>query len=449
MALNVRERMEKAVKDLREFATEVDAKGTQTAEDTEKLTKMSKEVMQLKTTIKAQAEASGTLDDATEFLKGLAEPDPGQLDASATKTAKLTIGGLPGDPKGKSFGELFVGSEQFAEFTKRYGGRDGVIPDSTKGIQSPTFFVPGVGSKALVTGASDTSGGAFVRNDIYAPLTDLVGERELTIADLITRGSTDSDTIEYVRITGKTNNAAPVPEATSSGQPAIYNAPTGGELTAGGYKPESALTLEKVTTTVKTLAHWLPMTKRAASDAGQVRTLVDAFLRYGLTEELEDQILTGAGTGENFQGILNAGILTVGSAGTDIDAVVDAIRTVRVTGRRRPSAIVMHPNDWYSTGFLLAKDSQNRYLIGDPRATLEQLNSLWGLRVVVSEAMTENTALVGDFRFGVLWEREGISISVSDSHMDFFTRNLLAILAEMRAGFGVLDSQAFCTVTAV
>ena len=38
---------------------------------------------------------------------------------------------------------------------------------------------------------------------------------------------------------------------------------------------------------------------------------------------------------------------------------------------------------------------------------------------------------------------------VSDQHSDFFTRNLLAILAEMRAAFGVLDPQAFCTVTAV
>lgn len=444
-----RELLEREVKTLQDFADEVDRKGVQSGEDTAKLTSMATEVMRLKGVVEAEAKATGTLTDAKAFLAGLAEPGAGELEKSATATAKLTLGGLPMDTQAKTFGQLFVESDAFGEFRKRYGGRDGVIPDSTKGIQSPTFFVPGVGSKALVTGASDTSAGAFVRNDIYAPITDLVGERELTVADLVTRGSTDSDTIEYVRITGKTNSAAPVPEATSSGQPAAYNAPTGPELTAGGYKPESGLALEKVTTTVKTLAHWLPMTKRAASDAGQVRTLVDAFLRYGLSEELEDQMLTGSGAGENFQGILNASPLTVGSAGTDLDAIVDAIRSVRVTGRRRPSAIVMHPNDWYSTGFLLAKDSQNRYLVGDPRATLDQLNTLWGLRVVVTEAQTENTALVGDFRFAVLWEREGVSISVSDSHLDFFTRNLLAILAEMRAGFGVLDSQAFCTVTAV
>ena len=63
--------------------------------------------------------------------------------------------------------------------------------------------------------------------------------------------------------------------------------------------------------------------------------------------------------------------------------------------------------------------------------------------------MTENTALVGDFRQAVLWEREGVSLAVSDQHADYFVRNLLAILAEMRAAFGVLDPEAFCTVTAV
>jgi HK97 family phage major capsid protein len=200
---------------------------------------------------------------------------------------------------------------------------------------------------------------------------------------------------------------------------------------------------------VKTIAHWMPLTKRAASDAPQVRTLVDNFLRYGLEEELEDQILNGAGTGENFTGILQtAGINTVGSAGTDIDAIVAGINEVRLD-RRRPDAAVFHPNDWYSASFLLAKDTQGRYLVGDPRSTLEQLNSIWGLRVVVTPAMTENTVLLGEFRQAVLWEREGITLSVSDSHDNFFVRNLLAVLCEGRWAFGVLDPEGFSTVTAV
>ena len=186
-------------------------------------------------------------------------------------------------------------------------------------------------------------------------------------------------------------------------------------------------------------------------DAGQIRTLIDVFLREGLVEKLDSQMLVGDGSGENFRGILNTvGIGTVGSAGTDIDAVVDAIRTVRNARIGRPNGLVIHPNDWYSTGFLLAKDGVNGgYLIGDPRASVDQLQMLWGLKVVVTDAITENTALVGDFRYAALWEREGVNVMVADQHADFFIRNLLAILAEMRAAFGVLAPKAFCSISAL
>jgi HK97 family phage major capsid protein len=204
-----------------------------------------------------------------------------------------------------------------------------------------------------------------------------------------------------------------------------------------------------VSAPVETIAHLIPITRRAAADAPQVRQLVDAFLLDGLAEEEEDQILNGNGTSPNIRGILQTvGISTVGSAGTDLDAVVDAIRTIR-NDRRRPTGLVIHPNDWYSTGFLLAKDSAGNYLIGDPRATVEQINTLWGLRVVVSEAMTENTALVGDFSQYVVADREQSAIYVTDSHKDWFGRNLLAVLAEERLAGGCLDPDAFCTVTAV
>jgi len=448
------EALERAVKGLQDYADHLDAKGVvPSAEENAELVRRAKELGDLKAAVLKEAEdaeaskgARGALDDAKGFLAGLGGvSDEGKT--SGFKSGDFTNSGLPVETQGKTFGELFVDSPAYKEFIGRHAGRDGVIPNAVKGIQSSPFMTD---AKSLITGASSTSGGAFVRNDLYAPTIDLVGERELTVRDLVTLGSTTSDTVEYVRVTSKTNNAAPVAEATSSAAPTAPG--VAGPLVlnpGGGYKPESDMALEIVSTTVKTVAHWIPITKRAAADAPQVRTLVDNFLRYGLAEELEDQILNGNGSGENFTGILSSSPLTVGSAGTDIDAIVDAIRSVRVTGRRKPTALVIHPNDWYSTGFLLAKDTAGKYLVGDPRASVDQLNQLWGLQVVVSEAMTENTALVGDFRQSVLWEREGVSLMVSDQHQDFFTRNLLAILAEMRAAFGVLDPQAFCTVTAV
>ncbi len=436
---NARTQLEAAVKGLEKFADDLDAAGTTpSAEDLSNIKNRMAEISSLKEQVKSEAEMAGNLADAKSFLSSLSPK------ADEVKSAKveLTETGMPMNPNGKTFGEMFTASPAYEDFIGRYS-KNGVIPNAVKGVQSSPFQAD---SKALVTGLSSTSAGAFVTNDRYPSTVDLIGQRELSVRDLVTKGSTQSDTVEYVRVTSKTNAAAPVPEATSAANPATYNTPTAAE----GYKPESALGLEVVSTTVKTIAHWIPITKRAASDASQVRTLIDNFLRYGLEEELEDQMLSGAGTGENFTGILTtSGIQTVGSAGTDIDAIVDAIAAVRVTGRRRPNALVINPTDWYSTGFLTAKDTAGNYLIGDPRASIDQLNTLWGLRVVVTEGLAANTALVGDFSQAVLWEREGVSLMVSDQHSDFFTRNLLAILAEMRAAFGVLDPQAFCTVTAV
>lgn len=431
MGATKRETLEKLVHDMQSLADAADVKGDFSSDDRQRLMDMMADSKRLGDEIKDEAAINGGLADAKAFLANLASP----AEAKNGEKHDLTVSGLPMNPTGgKTLGEMFTESPAYGDFKARYGDSAGLIKPSTKGIQSGLFTAD---MKTLITGGSATSAGAAVRNDMFGTLTDLVGERELTVDDLVSKGSTTSDTVEYVRITGKTNNASGVPEASAASG-------------TSGTKPESAMALEVVSTTVKTIAHWIPITKRAASDAPQVRSLIDTFLRYGLDEALENQELNGAGTGEDFEGIATAVTQTVGSAGTDIDAIVDAIRTVRYTGRRRPDALVINPLDWYSVNFLLAKDGvTGGYLVGDPRASVDQLNQLWGLKVVVTEAQTENTALVGDFRFAMRWAREGISISVSDSHADYFVRNLLAVLGERRDAFGVLDVQAFCEVTSV
>jgi HK97 family phage major capsid protein len=444
MSTNLREQLSHAVANVQKFSDDLDAKNTApSGEDLANLKSRLEEVRDLKAAVLADGERRQEMAEAKKYLAGLAGDEP---EVKSVKVLTESQWGAPTHTAGKTLGELFTGSDAYGDFVGRYA-KNGIIPNAVKGVQSNPFNID---QKALITGLSDASGGAFITTDRQGNVTDLIGERELTIVDLVTQGSTTSDTVDYVRVTGKTNNAATVAEATSAAGPTAPG--TAGALVpvaGGGYKPESALAFDVVTATVKTIANWIPITKRAASDAAQVRTMVDSFLRYNLNEELEDQVLTGNGAGENFTGILQSGPLTVGSAGTDIDAVVDAIAAVRTQGRRRPTGLVVHPNDWYSTGFLTAKDTTGNYLVGNPRASIDQLNTLWGLNVVVSEAIPENTLLVGDFRQAVLWSREGVSLMVSDQHSDFFVRNLLAILAEMRAAFGVLDPQAFCTVSAV
>lgn len=443
-----RERLERLVGEMKSFADGLDVKyatdGAPDDAERAELDRRAAEIKGLVEEIKAKAMSEGTLDMAKAFLGDLAGAPAPQ--AAPGAAPEIGDNGLI-NPKGMTLGEAFTKSPAFEEFVAQFKGSDGAIRN-VRGLKSAEFQVQGFGmrglsSKTLITGASSTSGGALVVNDRLPIITDLIGERELFVDDLCTHVPTSSDTFEYVQITAKTNNAAGVAEATSAADPASYGDP------ASGAKPESAMTLAVVSSPVETIAHLLPITRRAAADAPQLRAMVDQFLLYGLREEREDQILNGDGSSPNLRGILNTvGISTVGSAGTDIDAIVDAIRTIR-NDRRRPDAMVIHPNDWFSTGFLLAKDSTGRYLIGDPSADAAAQRNLWGLRVVVTEAMTENTVLVGEFRQAVVADRQQSAIYVTDSHKDWFGRNLLAILAEERLGFGVLDPDAFCTVTAV
>lgn len=360
-------------------------------------------------------------------------------------------GGSPaGGRAGDSLGERFAKSDAYSEWIGRFP--NGRIPEGAKGIQSPAveFGLADVargasGAKALVTGGSATSGGALVERD-WRGLVDGLGQfvRPLVVADLVTAGQTMSDTIEYARVTGFTNNAAPVPEATSA---AVIGDGTGGTVTpvVGGRKPESGLALQKVSATVKTIAHWIPATKRALSDAGQVRTLIDEFLRYGLAEELEDQILTGNATGENFEGILNTPGVQAQAWDTDLLVTLRRARTlVRIGGRTVPTAFLLNPVDMEKVDLL--RNTHGDFYFGGPTQAPNAQPSVWGLPRVEAEAMPPGVGLVGNFRQAVLWDREQAAIQVSDSHSDFFVRNLVAILAEMRAAFGVIRPLAFATI---
>lgn len=438
-----REQLEKLVHDMQSLADECDAKDATTPEDVQKLNEMGADVKSLVEAIKAEASASGTLDIAKAYLSDLASPAgaPAPKDPGTPEVRDGIV-----DPTGMTLGEAVTKSPAYAEFLAQFKGADGVIKGNQ--IKSASIDFPGFQSKTLVTGLSDTSGGAFVTTNRLPVVADLIGERRLTVRDLCTNISISSDTFDYVTVTGKTNNAAGVLEATTSATPGLNNVAVGAYSASHGVKPESALTFAVVSAIVETIAHLIPISRRAAADAPQVRQLIDAFLLYGLKEEEEDQILNGSGSTPQLKGITAFAISTVGSAGTDLDAVVDAIRTIR-GNNREPSAMVIHPNDWFSTGFLLAKDTAGNYLVGDPRASLDTLNSLWGLKVVVTPAQTENTLIVGDFSQCVVADREQSAIYVTDSHNDWFARNLLAVLAEERLAVGVLDPEAFCSVTAV
>lgn len=323
----------------------------------------------------------------------------------------------------KSAGQEFTQSDEFKTWYKTVAPHGGNPANGVK-IDSPA-----IETKALIL-TSNTSGGALVRRE-YGGLVDLP-LRPLTIRDVISVGRTGSNLIEYVRVTAKTRGATVVPEATGT---------SGGGYTASA-KPEAGMTLAIVQEGVKTIAVWMPITRQILSDAPQLESMIDNFLESDLELELEDEMISGTG-GANFTGLENTAGLTPQAFVTDMLTTTRKARTAAmITGRARSTAYLLNPYDWEALD--LTKDAENRYYFGGPLSL--GTKQLWGLPVIESEAIPQGTGYTGDLKKMMLWDREQPTTRVTDSHSDFFTHNLIAILTELRAAFGVLRPAAIVRI---
>lgn len=276
---------------------------------------------------------------------------------------------------------------------------------------------------------SSGSGGGRIWSDRLESLLVALPVRNVRLLDVISVGDTDSDTVEWANETTVTDAAA--------------------ETAYGTAAPESAYGYTKTSTTVKRLPAFVPATKGALMDGGQLESLLSNRLARGVRLRAESQILGGNGTGENLSGIVTAcaaGANLVQAKATDsyFDCAHKAITQVRTNYFEDPTVIGLHPTDFES--ILLEKDANGNYVHG--RAASEgTVQTIWGLNPVVSTVFSQGTAWVGDFTQAQLWMRTGLTIATSDQHQDFFIKGLVAILAEMRAAFAVLQTKAFVKVT--
>lgn len=337
----------------------------------------------------------------------------------------------------KSPGEQFIDSPEFKALIERGTLKNPTsrVPEFTVPMQKGESFLQ---YKAIVNSATG-SGGGFIQPNRIPGLRVPLLQREMTVIDLIPRSGTDSDTVEYVREDTFTNASVPVAEATAT---------TG----TSGLKPESTFAFSKQTSPVRTVAHWVPVTNKMLADAPQMRGIIDNRLLLGLDLTLESQIITGDGSGENLTGILSATGLQIQGVGADPvqDAILKAMTLVRVNGKSQPTAIVMHPNDFQAVRLArenAATGTLGGYLMGPP--SQQGPMTLWGRPVVESLGITENTRLVGDFAMGaMLFDREEAQIRVGYID-DQFVRNMVTVLAELRAAFVVWRGAAFAKVTGV
>ena len=116
----------------------------------------------------------------------------------------------------------------------------------------------------------------------------------------------------------------------------------------------------------------------------------------------------------------------------------------RVTGRANPDYVIFHPTDWQNIRLLRTADGV--YVWGSPSEVGPA--QIWGLPVVICDAGSAGTAVVGDWgNFSELSVRRGIEMQVTNSHSTYFIEGKSAARVDMRAALVFYRGAAFTQVT--
>jgi len=253
--------------------------------------------------------------------------------------------------------------------------------------------------------------------------------RQLRVRDLVSVGTTDTDMVEYVEETARTDAAVETPY--------------------GSLAPEANYEYTRREVGVKRIPQYVKATKGNLADAGQLRTLLDNRLVYGVGKRLDTQMVAGSGSGDNLTGILNTSLLQeINTAGLSVpDAFHRGMTAVRLTLEDEPDAFLVHPTTHQN--FVLSKGTDGHYLnLQGPQLTAPP--NIWGKPAVISTVIPATSALVGNWQMGAtLWVRSGIQVAATDSDGDDFRKGIITILAEMRAAFAVTQVKAFAEITGV
>lgn len=313
------------------------------------------------------------------------------------------------DGQRKSWGRRFVESKAFKQ--SRQSKTD--VPYEIEGVEIKTLF--------------ETAAG-FAPESVRSGLLVPGATRPIQVIDLIPSFPISQPSFVYMEETTRTHASA--------------------EKAEGVAYAESTFEWTQKTSPVQKITDSIPVTDEQLEDEGQVASLLEQRLAFGLRQRLDGQILVGNGTPPNLRGMNNVVGVQTQAKGTDsqIVAFLRALTKIRFTGRANPTGAVFHPNDWLD--IILTQDAEGRFLFGNPFQGAGP-TSLFGIPVAQSDAQTENTGLVADFaNFTRLDDRRGVMVQTGFVGSQF-TEGKVTLRADLRAAFTVTRPAAVCQITGI
>lgn len=358
----------------------------------------------------------GLISETNTLKSRIAEQEDNERLLAAIEHVGSNVMGEPTkvDAPAKSVGEAFVRSDGYRGLKAR-----GMNGNWTTGPVEFGAKLDDGGSPALTVTAEGTTGPFGTTGQVQTqvlPGVQAPVEQSLTIADLLGQGVATSNVIVYLKESVTTNSAATVAE--------------------GGAKPASVIDFTKASAAVEKIATFLPISDEMLEDEPQIASYINSRLALFVRQAEESYLLTAilavAGSASNATEV----------GGTNMfDGIAAAIMHVREDAGLEPDALVCSPLDAAQMDVLKASGS-GVYYSGGPYGSPAQ--NPWGLRRVVTTAVADGSPIVGAFREGAtLWRKGGLTVEASNSHADYFRKNLTALRAEERLALTIFRDAAF------
>jgi HK97 family phage major capsid protein len=327
-------------------------------------------------------------------------------------------------------------NDEIAELAQKFGTTQEVIEAKTFGQQvmesdGVKSFLDGTSSRARVEVKNTilNSGNASSTHDQLAGVVP-GAFRQLTVMPTVMQGSAASNTIFYSKESNWVNGAASQVE--------------------GNAKAEATLTFEEVSEPVRTIAHFIKVSKQALDDSTFLSSYIERRLRHGINNKVEDQVINGDGTGVNLSGWLATGNNTVISPLLTVDffGLANKLKMSVIANDYEPSYFYANPADWGAAETARRASGDNAFVAAS--GAVAYVNNgltpmLWGLPVVLSNNVPAGTLICKSAEADMYASREGTVVEMFEQDSDNVTKNLVTVRAETRGAELVFTAAAICT----
>ena len=381
----------------------------------------SEDLAQMKEDIATAKELAGKMEnfDDSAIKSAIAEIE-GKLEA-LKETPKVE------DNAGKSLGTLIFDAYKSAK-------------DAINGmVEKGGLLKLDVKVAGTMTIDGNYSGGTVGLSDLEVGLTRIARRRPFMRQLVNSRGTTS----KYVVYTEQKN-----------ADPGVA-----GMTAEGALKTQTDFDIVEQNCAVKKVTAFIKVSKEMIADIPFMQGEINGELMEIVELKLDEQILSGDGLGDNLEGILaNATAFAPGVTFTALVPSANQADVLRI-------AIAQIQNQFFDANYILlnpldaasidlTKDSTGNYTYG-MTITIDGITRVKAVPVIVNPGVAVGTYLVGDFTKSNLRIREDLNVQIGYVNDDF-TKNLVTVLAEMRAcnyvksnHYGAFVSGTFATDIAV